>query len=196
MRLLLSVFFLITGSLAHAQPLDFYLQKGLNSSPLLKDFRNQIISGKLDSLLTLASYKPQISQISQAMYAPVAKKYGYDEAITDGGNYSAVVSLNQSLFNQRIKSNQFKAISLIQQTIDADSKITEIELKQAITEQYLSAYADGLQIEFYRNTLTLLKEEQTILKSLAEQGIYAQTDLINLSLSISAQNVAIQQANL
>jgi len=195
-NLTLLVLFLVSGILAHAQQLDFYLQKGLENSPLLKDFRNQIISGKLDSLLTLASYKPQINQVSRAMYAPVAKKYGYDEAITDGGNYSAVVSLEQSLFNQRAKSNQFKAISLIKQTIEADSKITEIELKQAITEQYLSAYADGLQIEFYRNTLTLLKEEQTILKSLAEQGIYAQTDLINLSLSISAQNVGIQQANL
>lgn len=195
-KLIVFVLFLVSGILVHAQPLDFFIQKGLENSPLLKDFRNQIISGKLDSLLTLASYKPQIAQVSRAMYAPVAKKYGYDEAITDGGNYSAVVGLEQSLFNQRVKGNQFKAISLIKQTIEADSKITEIELKQAITEQYLSAYSDYLQIEFYRNTLNLLKEEQTILKSLAEQGIYAQTDLMNLSLSISAQNVAIQQANL
>jgi outer membrane protein TolC len=194
--LLLFVFFLFAENYINAQSLDFYLQKGLENSPLLKDYRNQIISEKLDSLLTLASYKPQINQVSRAMYAPVAKKYGYDEAITDGGNYSAVVSLEQSLFNQRVKSNQFKAISLIKQTIEADSKITEIDLKQAITEQYLSAYADYSQIEFNRNTLKLLKEEQTILKSLAEQGIYAQTDLMNLSLSISAQNVAIQQANL
>jgi len=195
-KLIAFVLFLISGILVHAQSLDFYLQKGLENSPLLKDYKNQMISGKLDSLLTIASYKPQINQVSQAMYAPVAKKYGYDEAITDGGNYSAVVSLEQSLFNQRVKSNQFKAISLIKQTIEADSKITEIELKQAITEQYLSAYADYSQIEFNRNTLNLLKEEQTILKSLAEQGIYAQTDLMNLSLSISAQNITIQQANL
>ena len=116
-KLIAFVLFLVSGILAHAQPLDFYIQKGLENSPLLKDLHNQILSGKLDSLLTLASYKPQISQISQAIYAPVAKKYGYDEAITDGGNYSAVVSLEQSLFNQRMKSNQFKAISLIKQTI-------------------------------------------------------------------------------
>lgn len=195
-KLIIILLFLVSGILAQAQPLDFYLQKGLENSPLLKDLRNQILSGKLDSLLTQASYKPQINQISHVMYAPVAKKYGYDEAITDGGNYSAVVGLEQSLFNQRIKSNQFKAISLIQQTIEADRKITEIELKQAITEQYLTAYSDYAQIEFNRNILALLTEEQTILKSLAEQGIYAQTDLMNLSLSISSQNITIQQANL
>ncbi len=196
MRLLIFVFFLITGSLANAQSLDFYIQKGIANSPLLKDFKNQLLSGKLDSLLTQASYKPQINQVSQAMYAPVAKKFGYDEAITDGGNYSAVVSLEKSLFNQRVKDGQFKTIALIQQAIEADRKITVIELKQAITEQYLSAYADGLQIEFNRNTLSLLKEQQAIVKALADRGIYAQTDLMNLSLSITSQEVAIQQANI
>lgn len=195
-KLIVFVLFLISGILVHAQPLDFYIQKGLENSPLIKDLRNQILSGKLDSLLTAASYKPQIKQVSQAMYAPVAQKYGYDEAITDGGNYSAVVGLEQSLFNQRVKNNQFKAISLIKQTIGADREITEIELKQAITEQYLSAFTDYSQIEFNRSTLNLLKEEQSILKSLAEKGIYAQTDLMNLSISISAQNLAVQQANL
>jgi outer membrane protein TolC len=162
----------------------------------LKDFSNQLLSGKLDSLLTQASYKPQINQVSQAMYAPVAKKFGYDEAITDGGNYSAVVSLEKSLFNQKVKDGQFKTIALIQQAIEADRKITVIELKQAITEQYLSAYADELQIEFNRNTLSLLKEQQAIVKALADRGIYAQTDLMNLSLSITSQEVAIQQANI
>jgi len=193
---LILILFLASGIGVSAQSLDFYIQKGLENSPLLKDFKNQLLSGKLDSLLTQASYKPQINQVSQAMYAPVAKKFGYDEAITDGGNYSAVVSLEKSLFNQRVKDGQFKTIALIQQAIEADRKITVIELKQAITEQYLSAYADGLQIEFNRNTLSLLKEQQAIVKALADRGIYAQTDLMNLSLSITSQEVAIQQANI
>ncbi len=193
---LILILFLASGIGVSAQSLDFYIQKGLENSPLLKDFRNQLLSGKLDSLLTQASYKLQINQVSQAMYAPVAKKFGYDEAITDGGNYSAVVSLEKSLFNQRVKDGQFKTIALIQQAIEADRKITVIELKQGITEQYLSAYADGLQIEFNRNTLSLLKEQQAIVKALADRGIYAQTDLMNLSLSITSQEVAIQQANI
>jgi outer membrane protein TolC len=187
---------LFSGILAYAQPLNFYIQKGLENSPLLKDFSNQLVSGKLDSMLILASYKPQINQVSQAMYAPNSKNFGYDEAITNGANYAAMVGLEQSLFNQKAKNGHLKLLALLQQTIEADRKITVIELKQAITEQYLAAYADGLQIEFNRNTLNLLKEEQAIVKPLAERGIYAQTDLINLSLSISAQNVAIQQAHI
>ena len=195
-KIIALLFFLASGICVHAQPLDFYIQKGLENSPLLKDFRNQILAGKLDSLLTLATYKTQISQVSRAMYAPVAKKIGYDAAITDGGNYSAVVSLEQSLLNQKVKAGQLQTIALLKQSIEADSKITLLELKQGITGQYLLAYADFQQIQFNQKTLNLLKEEQTVVKSLVEKGLYAQTDWMNLSLSITAQEVAIKEANL
>ena len=188
--------FLVSGVFVSAQTLDFYIQKGLENSPVLKDFGKQHLSGKLDSLLTLASFKPQINLVSQAMYAPFAKNIGYNEAITDGGNYSAVVNVEQSLFNRKSKESQFKTMALIQQSIEADRKITVIELKQGITEQYLLAYADYLQIEFNRSALRLLKEEQTVVKALVERGIYAQTDLMNLSLSITTQEVTIQQATI
>jgi outer membrane protein TolC len=191
---ILLLLFLVSGICVNAQSLDFYIQKGLENSPLLKDFKNQLLSGKLDSLLTHASYKPQVNQVSTAMYAPVAKKFGYDEAITNGANYSAVLNVVQPLFNQKIKANQFRDISLSNQTIEADSRITTTDLKQGITSQFLSAYADYAQIQFNQTTLNLLKNEQVLLKSLADQGIYAQTDLMNLSISLTTQKIAIRQA--
>jgi outer membrane protein TolC len=191
---LILLLFLISGICVSAQSLDFYIQKGLENSPLLKDFKNQLLSGKLDSLLTQASYKPQVNQVSQAMYAPTAKNIGYDDAITNGANYSAVLNVVQPLFNQKIKANQFRDISLSNQAIEADSRITETDLKQGITSQFLTAYADYAQIQFNESTLNLLKNEQTLLKSLADQGIYAQTDLMNLSISLTAQKIAIRQA--
>lgn len=188
------ILFLVSGIFVNAQSLDFYIQKGLGNSPLLKDFRNQLLSGKLDSLLTQASYKPQVNQVAQAMYAPAAKNFGYDEAITNGANYSAVLNVVQPLFNKKIKANQFRHIALSNQAIEADTRITETELKQGITSQYLTAYADYAQIQFNQSILNLLKDEQSLLKSLADQGIYAQTDLMNLSISLTAQKIAIRQA--
>lgn len=193
-NLIIILIFLVFGILAHAQSLDFYIQKGLENSPLLKDFNNQLLSGKLDSLLTQASYKPQVNLVSQAMYAPAAKNFGYDAAITNGANYSAVVNVMQPLFNKKIKDNQFCDISLSNHAIEADAQITTTDLKQGITSQFLTAYADYAQIQFNQSTLDLLKNEQSLLKSLADQGIYAQTDLMNLSISLTAQKIAIRQA--
>ena len=193
-NLIIFVLFLTSGILVQAQSLEFYIQKGLENSPLLKDFSNQLLSGKLDSLLTQASYKPQVNQVSQAMYAPTAKNFGYDAAITNGANYSAVVNVVQPLFNKKIKDNQFRDISLSNHAIEADTQITTTDLKQGITSQFLTAYADYAQIQFNQSTLNLLKNEQALLKSLADQGIYAQTDLMNLSISLTSQKIAIRQA--
>src|SRR5665647_832668 len=131
-NLLSIVLFLNFSCLANAQSLDFYLKKGLENSPLLKEFNNQLLSGALDSLLTSATYKPQINQVSQALYAPAAKNFGYDEAITNGGNYSALVNLVQPLFNKRIKESQFWDISLANQAIGVNAKLTETDLRLSL----------------------------------------------------------------
>jgi len=83
---------------------------------------------------------------------------------------------------------------LANKTIEANARVTETELKQGITSQYLTTYADYAQIQFNESTLNLLKNEQSLLKSLADQGIYAQTDLMNLSISLTTQKIAIRQA--
>lgn len=192
-KLIAFVFFLISGFLVNAHSVDYYIQKGLENSPLLKGFSNQLLSGKLDSLLIQANYQPQVNQVSQAMYAPTTKNFGYDEAITNGANYSAVVNVVQPLFNKKIRNNQFQNIALLNQTIEADAKITAADLRQGITSQYLTAYADYTSIEFNQSTLNLLKDEQALLKSLTDQGIYLQTDLMNLAISVTAQKITIRQ---
>ena len=79
------------------------------------------------------------------------------------------------------------------QSIGVNAKLTETDLRLGITAQYLTAYADFQQIRFFQSTLKLLKEEQEILKSLVDQGIYLQTDRINLALSITNQEIVIKQ---
>ncbi len=195
-KFVLLLIFLAAGISIQAQPLDFYLQKGLENSPLLKDFSNKLLSGKLDSLLIKASYKPQVNQVSQAMYAPYSSNFGYDEAITNGANYAAVLNVVQPLFNKKFKANQFQENALAKQSIATDVRLTETDLKQGITAQYLTAYADWEQIRFNQGILEQLKKQQELLKTLVEKGIYAQTDAMNLSISITAQKIAIRQTAL
>ncbi len=180
--------------LAVGQSLDFYLKKGLENSPLLKEFGNQLRSGALDSLLTNATFKPQINQVSQALYAPAGKNMGYDEAITNGGNFSALLNIMQPLFSKRLKAGQHQEILLSNQAIGVSEKITETDLKQGITAQYLSAFADYQQFLFCQTILKLLREEQQILASLVERGVYLQTDKMNLDLSITSQGIAVKQS--
>jgi len=188
------LFLVLFVGISRAQSLDDYLSIGLKNSPLLKDYSNQIRSGNMDSALVAATYKPQVNLTSQVLLAPSTKNFGYDEAITNGGNFSGLVSANQSLFNKKIKSEQFKTIQLSNQSIQVSKKLSETELEKAITNQYLTAYAILSQIKFNESVLKLLEGESGTLKALAEKGIYLQTDYMNLIASIQSQKITIKQS--
>ena len=177
-----------------AQSLDIYLNTALKNSPLLFENNNQQLAGRLDSLLLLATFKPQVNQISQAMYAPTGSGWGYDEAITNGGNYSSVVHVSQSLFNKKQISGQLQTIDLLNQTLKLNQKITIIDLKKSITAQYLTAYADFTQYQFNHTVLERLSNESKTVKVLVDKGVYLMTDFLNLQVLTTAQKIAISQS--
>ena len=98
---------LFIGQGMYSQSLDYYINLGLQNSPLLKDYQNQISSGTIDSLLMRAYQKPQVDENSQIWYAPSNSHYGYDEAVTNGGNYSSLVGVSQYFFNRKMIDNKY-----------------------------------------------------------------------------------------
>ncbi|HVX27658.1 MAG TPA: hypothetical protein VHB70_15005, partial [Parafilimonas sp.] len=49
---------------AQQKTLDYFLEQGIQNSPLLKEANNTILLNRIDSLRILAQYKPQVSGIS------------------------------------------------------------------------------------------------------------------------------------
>jgi outer membrane protein TolC len=190
---LILTLFVTAYSYSQNRTLDYYISTGLKNSPLLNDYNNQLQSGSLDSLLALAAFKPQVNVASQAMYAPAGSNIGYDEAITNGGNYAATIGVKQSLFNSKIKSAQSENINLLKQTLEVNKTITQIDLKRSITLQYITAYADYSQVQFIRKTVEMLNGQQKVIKQLVEAGIYQMTDLLNLSVTIKSQEITGKQ---
>jgi outer membrane protein TolC len=198
----LSLFFLLSflyfsnSVFSQNQNLDYYIASGLKNSPLLKDYANQVLSNSYDSLKIRGGLKPQVSAGAMALYVPGGTNWGYDSSITNGGNYSALISVNQPLFRNNFRTNQFESIALQNQSLAANAKITETDLKKGITAQYITAYADYSQMEFNRLLLQLLKDEQNLLKPLVEKGIYLQTDYLALSITIRTGEITIKQSML
>ena len=118
--------------------LNYYLTAGLNKSPLLKDYNNQLKSASYDSLSARAGLRTLVSLTSQAMYAPAYKNFGYDSAITNGGNYSALINVTQPLFNHKLRNGQYQTIIIANQTLYTSARISEIDLKKSITAQRAS----------------------------------------------------------
>lgn len=173
--------------------LEFYLEKGIQNSPLLNDYRNKINSASADSLLIRAAKKPFIEARSQLLYSPYYHNFGYDEVITDGGNYTAVLGVTQNIFNKKELTNKYAAIDLQKRLVNNSSRITANELKRIITDQYLTAFSGFSDLMFNKTFLNLFRQENEIVKQFVKSGVYKQTDYLALLVETQTQEILINQ---
>lgn len=180
---------------AHNQSrnLEYYLKEGFQNSPLLNDYRNQISSAGEDSLLIRAAKKPLVAAKSQLLYSPFYHNSGYDEVITDGGNYSALLGVTQNIFNKRELNNKYEAVALLKQSVNNAVRISSNELNKIITNQYLTAFSGYSDLQFNKSFLKLLQKEDEIVKQFVTNGLGKQTDYLSLLVERQSQEILVRQ---
>ncbi|MDO6432521.1 TolC family protein [Flavitalea sp. BT771] len=176
--------------------LDYYLGRARDNSPLLKDYQNQLLSNGVDSQLIRASYLPQVNGVSNNSYAPLIGGYGYDNAVTNGGQLSAQVLATKTFVGRNYLSAQYQTLSLNQKTIGNATAIARRDLKKTVTAQYITAYGDMVIMNFNRETLALLQKEEGILKGLTQANIYKQTDYLTFYVTMQQQQLIFRQSEI
>ena len=154
--LLIGLFCFFISSFCQHKSLSYFVSTAISKSPLLKDYKNQIKGSVIDSLRIDAGYKPQITASSSNTYSPTYKDWGYESAITNGANFSQLISVNKRLVSKENLQNQYQVINLQNQSIEISGKITEQDIKKAITAQYITAYGNQQQFQFNKEMLNLL----------------------------------------
>jgi hypothetical protein len=120
-----------------------FIEKALFEYGLLDDLNNQSSSLSIDSLVYKANLKPQLNAIVFANYAPVINNFGYDTAISNGQNGSAVVS-SQRIFGKS-QNNQLAAITLLKDKVDINKKITKNDIVKASPFTIYRYFSDNNQ---------------------------------------------------
>ena len=82
---------------AQVKTSDDYINAAMANSPTLKDYYSQLGQNRIDSMIEGSVFKPQVAMSGVAMYAPTYGQFGYDEAISNGGEYAAIVSVTQQI---------------------------------------------------------------------------------------------------
>jgi len=186
--------FIFSAARAQTYSLDHYLELAKSNSPLLKDLHNQIASNQIDSLRLKAGYKPQVNLNSGGLYAPIVNGYGYSEAITNEHTFNGLLGVNQSLASKGNINSQIETITLQSLSLSNATKISEQDLKKAITTQYITAYGDLQQYKFSQQVVDLLTNEEGILKKLTQANVYRQTDYLTFLVTLKQQELLLTQS--
>ena len=192
--ILLLVLFPFLFCYSQQNKLQYYVDNALQNSPLLNDYKNQLQINTFDSLLIRAGLKPQVNFTSINAYAPEVKGYGFDNAITNGANVSALIGVNKQFVNKKNLGAQFDNLNLLSRSIYNNVKITEQDLKRSIINQYITAYGTLLQVNFGNEIKMLLTKEEMILKKLTQSNVYKQSDYLAFLVTLQQQDFTVQQS--
>ena len=189
--------FIISGlsltGISQSRDLNYYLQEGLKNSPLINDLKNQFHSASLDSIIIAAQRKPQVEGRSQLLYSPYNDHFGYDEVITDGGNYQAVAYVSQNLFASKKAENKYQALNYEKQGLNLSVKLSSAEIKKAITDLYIESFSVYSDLRFNVSFLDLMRNENMVVSRFVENGIYSQSDYLSLLIETGGQEVIVTQ---
>lgn len=187
LSLLLFLSFLTATVFAQKNSLDYFLKQATANSPLLKDYQNQLLSLSLDSQLIRAALQPQVNGTSINSYAPVIRKIGYDNVITNGQQVSALVGISKSFISNKTIAARIAALQIQGLAAGNNSRISEKDLRKAITDQYIIVFGGQLELEFNNKVNLLLKKEDTILKKLTQSSVYRQSDYLSFIVTLQQQ---------
>lgn len=180
--------------LAQHNDMNFYVNAALSNSPLLKDYNNQIVSTQIDSQLIRSGLKPQVNAVTNNMIAPTFNGFGYDNAITNGGLLSAMVTANKTFFGQKNLATQFQANAIAGNAIKNSQKISEQDLKRSVMAQFITAYGNQQQYFINKEINEVLSQENILFKKLTQQNVYRQADYLTFLVTYKQQELLLQQS--
>jgi len=144
--------------------LDQYIQLAKENNAPLKGFQNQILANQLDSQILRATTKTQLNFLSNDLYAPIIRGWGYDQAITNIAQVSALVQATKNYISKESLAAQYRAIALQSQALRDSIRLSIKDLVRTITDQYITAYGDQLTMDYSNELYNLLKKEEDALK--------------------------------
>jgi len=187
LKFIFSLLLMPVFSIAQVKDLSYFINSSVNNNPRTLEYQNLLLANRIDSQLIVAGNRFQITGSGNAYYAPVFNGYGYDVAITNGQQLSALVALNKQIYNKRNLSLQFQSLQLQRDSLRITSAITIQDIKKAIITQYITTYGDQLQLDFNNEVINLLMKEDSLLKKLTQKNVYRQSDYLAFLVTLQQQ---------
>jgi len=178
---------------AQQNTLAWYLDYAVTNSPMISNFQNQLQAYSIDSQLVRATLRTQVSVNSNNLYAPVIQGYGYDAAITNKAQLSGMVTVNKAFVSNRNVATQIASLQIQAQMAGNNIKLSEQDIKKAVTDQYITAFGDWLQLQFNKEINDLLAGEDSLLKQLTQSNVFRQADYLAFTVTRQQQLLVTSQ---
>jgi len=181
--------------------LDYYLKAARENNPTIKE--NLALDEKAgiqQNIINAEYQKPKVYATGNIYYPPLIPNkddpnaIGYEAAITNGGLYSALLNVQQPLFNKSIRETLSEQAKISGESGVDKAKLTLHQLEKDVIDQYIVSYQSLNQMTFVNILKEQLIKQKVVVETFAVNGIYKKSDILLIDIEI--QNQTTELSNL
>jgi len=181
--------------------LDYYLKAARENNPTIKE--NLALGEKAgiqQNIINAEYQKPKVYATGNIYYPPLIPNkddpnaIGYEAAITNGGLYSALLNVQQPLFNKSIRETLSEQAKISGESGVEKAKLTLHQLEKDVIDQYIVSYQSLNQMTFVNILKEQLIKQKVVVETFAANGIYKKSDILLIDIEI--QNQTTELSNL
>lgn len=204
--------FFSTGLEAQIKSLDYFIGQAKKNSPLIfeKKVQNNAMEVELKRLKAFYT-QPKMSIDAGLLFAPIISAdnnstraqfvsagatdyYGYDLAVSDGGQYQALLSVEQPLTGGKKMGIASRNLAVSREINEAEIKLTIYDIERIVGYQYLRCLQSQNQIDVYSGLINLINRELQIMQELLQNGIYKYSDYRQLRIELKNYQIFIEKS--
>ncbi|MGD1043961.1 MAG: TolC family protein [Bacteroidota bacterium] len=191
------LFVIVTLSYASGQAvftLDRCLTLARAQNPRMRSAENAIRNAELSHAELFTTKLPQIKLGASSIYAPSSGSFGYDPAISNGGQVAGQVIVQQSLYDGGIRGLKFDQVSIDIDRLAKEKRIAERDLVFSVKQAFIETLRSEKDIVLQEESVRQLRDYLDIVHRLSKVGSAAYTDVLKTELQLSNAQLSYQKA--
>jgi outer membrane protein len=137
---------------------------------------------------------PQVQAVIDGMYIPVPPRYGYDPAITDGGEVRGLISLRQSVYDAGLRGLKSDQSSIDIERLGNEQRLAMFDLTLAVKQAFYESLRARAEVVLQQGSVDQLEGYLGLVRRLYNGGSASATDLLKSELQTSAARLALAKA--
>ncbi len=175
--------------------LDRCLTLARTQNPRMRNAENAIRAAELSHAELSTTKLPQIKLGASSIYAPSSGSFGYDPALSNGGQISGQVIVQQSLYDGGIRGLKSDQLSLDIDRVAKEKRIAERDLVFSVKQAFIETLRARQEIFLEEESVRQLNEYLEIVRRLSQAGSAAYTDVLKTELQLSNARLSFEKAS-
>ncbi len=193
--ILIAIAICSTASAQTSLTLERCLALAQKNSPTLHAAEGAVRSSELARTEVTTMGLPQVRVVTGGIYAPVPPRFGYDPAISNGGQVAGQIAVQQSLYDGGMRSLRLDQLSYDTESLRKERKRTERDLVFTVRETFIGALRAQREVQLQSESVDQLDDYRGIVQRLYNGGNASYTDLLKTEVQLSTANIALQKAH-